>query len=43
MPSYGIMSAIYPIEKVSEMLGFPQFPAFLGKFSSERKNKRLIK
>ena len=43
MPSYGFMSSVYPTEKISESGLFPQFPAWLGKNSSERKAKRLSK
>lgn len=43
MPSYGFMSCVYPTEKISESCGFPQFPAWLGKNSSERKNRRLVR
>ena len=41
MPSYGFMTCVYTTEKVSDKIGFPQFPSWLGKNSSERKNKRL--
>lgn len=34
MPSVGFMTAVYPGEMVGESLGFPQFPSWLGKFSS---------
>jgi hypothetical protein len=37
MPVYGYVSTIYPSEMVASSLGFTQFPAWLGKFSSERK------
>ena len=43
MPAFGFMSSVYPAEMVAESIGFPQFPSWLGKFSSERKHKRLIK
>lgn len=43
MPSYGFMSCIYTTEKACQSLGFPRFPSWLGKNSSERKNKRLVK
>lgn len=43
MPAYGFMSCVYTTEMVAESLGYPQFPAWLGKFSSERKHKRLLK
>lgn len=43
MPSFGFMTCVYPTEKISESLGFPQFPSWLGKFSSERKMRRLTK
>lgn len=43
MPSFGYMSSVYPSEMVADSLGFPQFPSWLGKFSSERKHKRLLK
>lgn len=41
MPSYGFMSCVYSTEKISDSLGFPQFASWLGKNSSERKNRRL--
>jgi replication factor C subunit 1 len=34
MPSFGFMTCVYSTEKISESLGFPQFPSWLGKFSS---------
>jgi hypothetical protein len=37
------MSCVYAPEKISESCGFPTFPQWLGKFSSERKMKRLSK
>lgn len=43
MPSYGFMATVYTSEMVASSLGFPQFPSWLGKFSSERKQKRLLK
>jgi|688.fasta_scaffold567399_2 hypothetical protein len=43
MPSYAFMSCVYAPEKISESCGFPTFPQWLGKFSSERKMKRLSK
>lgn len=43
MPAAGYMSSVYPTLMVSESIGFPQFPSWLGKFSSERKHKRLLK
>ena len=43
MPSFGFMSCVYPTEKISESVGFPAFPAWLGKQSSERKNRRMTK
>jgi hypothetical protein len=43
MPSFGFMTCVYAPEKMSENIGFPAFPAWLGKFSSERKMKRLAK
>ena len=43
MPSYGFMTCVYTAEKISDSVGFPQFPSWLGKNSSERKNKRLVK
>ena len=43
MPSYGFMTCVYTTEKISDSVGFPQFPSWLGKNSSERKNKRLVK
>ena len=43
MPSYGFMSCVYSTEKISEAIGFPAFPTWLGKNSSERKQRRLIK
>ena len=43
MPSFGFMTCVYAPEKMSESIGFPAFPAWLGKFSSERKMKRLAK
>lgn len=43
MPSYGFMTCVYSTEKISESIGFPQFPSWLGKNSSERKMKRLAR
>lgn len=43
MPSYAFMSCVYAPEKISESLGFVQFPVWLGKFSSEKKMRRLSK
>ena len=43
MPSYGFMTCVYATEKISENIGFPTFPSWLGKNSSERKMKRLSK
>ncbi len=43
MPSYGFMTCVYSSEKISDSIGFPQFPSWLGKFSSERKNRRLTR
>lgn len=43
MPSQGIMSCVYPCEKVSVALGFPQFASFLGKNSAQAKTMRLVK
>lgn len=34
MPAAGFMSSVYPSEMVAESLGFPQFPSWLGKYSS---------
>jgi hypothetical protein len=34
MPSHGFMSCVYTTEKISEALGYPAFPAWLGKFSA---------
>lgn len=43
MPSYAFMNSVYAPEKITDSCGFPAFPAWLGKFSSERKNKRLAR
>ncbi len=43
MPASGFMGTVYPCQLTANSLGFPQFPSWLGKFSSERKQKRLIK
>lgn len=43
MPSSMFMDCVYPMHLVSETLGFPKFTSWLGKFSSQRKTKRLIK
>jgi hypothetical protein len=43
MPAFGFMSSVYPAEMVAENIGYPSFPSWLGKFSSERKHKRLLK
>jgi hypothetical protein len=37
------LSCVYPCELTCEAMGFPKFTQWLGKFSSERKNRRLIK
>jgi replication factor C subunit 1 len=34
MPSYGFMSCVYTTEKISENIGYPAFPSWLGKFSA---------
>jgi replication factor C subunit 1 len=34
MPSYGFMTCVYTTEKISDSMGFPQFPSWLGKNSS---------
>jgi hypothetical protein len=34
MPAVGYMTCVYPTEMVSASFGFPQFPSWLGKFSS---------
>ena len=43
MPSYGFMTSVYATQKISDSIGFPAFPSWLGKNSSERKNKRLTR
>lgn len=43
MPNKMFLSCIYPCEMTCENLGFPKFTQWLGKFSAERKNKRLIR
>eukprot|EP00170_Pyropia_yezoensis_P007497 contig_30748_g7520 len=44
MPASGILSAIRPGAMVSGYIGArPAFPAWLGKYSTERKNVRLVK
>lgn len=37
------LECVYPAEKVSFNLGHVKFTSWLGKFSSQRKTKRLIK
>lgn len=34
MPSFGFMTSVYATEKISDSIGFPAFPVWLGKFSS---------
>lgn len=41
MPAYAFMSCVYAPEKISDSIGRPEFPSWLGKNSSERKQKRL--
>ena len=41
MPAYAFMSCVYAPEKISDAMGRPEFPSWLGKNSSERKHKRL--
>ena len=43
MPSYGFMTCVYAPEFISESLGYPAFPSWLGKFSSEKKVRRLAR
>ena len=43
MPSLAFMMAVYPTEKVSMNMGFPQFSQFFPRFSTERKTRRLIR
>lgn len=43
MPHLMFNQCVYPTEMVSESLGFAKFTNWLGKNSSERKTKRLIK
>lgn len=43
MPNKMFLSCVYPSEMICENIGFPKFTEWLGKFSSERKNKRLVK
>lgn len=43
MPSFGFMTCVYSTKKISDSIGFPQFPSRLGKNSSERKNRRLTR
>jgi hypothetical protein len=43
MPNKMFLSCVYPCELICEGLGFAKFTQWLGKFSSERKNRRLIK
>ena len=43
MPIYAFMTCVYSTEKMSDSIGFPGFPSWLGKNSSERKNRRLCK
>lgn len=34
MPTYGFMSCVYAPEKISDSIGRPEFPSWLGKNSS---------
>ena len=43
MPNKMFTGCVYPTELVCENLGFPKFTAWLGKFSSEKKIRRLSK
>lgn len=43
MPNKMFLTSVYPTEMVSQNCGFAKFTNWLGKFSSERKVRRLIK
>lgn len=41
--NFGFLSSVYPCEKVSNNIGYPGFPAWLGKNSSTKKIKRMLR
>ena len=43
MPNKMFTGCVYPTQMICENLGFPKFTSWLGKFSTERKNRRLAK
>ena len=43
MPNQMFMECVYPTEMVSYNIGNTKFTSWLGKFSSQRKTKRLIR
>ena len=43
MPNKMFLTCVYPTEMVSQNCGFAKFTNWLGKFSSEKKTRRLIK
>ncbi|CAD7925639.1 unnamed protein product [Amoebophrya sp. A25] len=43
LPDIGVVSSIYPTQRVNGFRNFPDFPQWLGKNSSANKSKRLVK
>ena len=43
MPSYGFMTCVYTTEKISEAIGYPSFPSWFGKNSTEKKKQKTCK
>mmetsp|Transcript_51976 Transcript_51976/g.96173 ORF Transcript_51976/g.96173 Transcript_51976/m.96173 type:complete len:892 (-) Transcript_51976:2-2677(-) len=43
LPSLGLASCVYPAQVTNGFVAFPSFPAFLGKYSTMTKTRRLCK
>jgi len=41
LPDLGLFSAVYPAYLTNGFVGFPSFPAFLGKYSTQTRMRRL--